>query len=127
MPNRQSIGWAFKASSNTGSAIQATNEIEADTVTKVSLSVGANETDAEFLLQLSRINKIKFFSVFCSVLDGTVSIKPDHADGKTVKLEGPLILFGESVNLIGPTLNKLLVTNAGAADIDITILIGRAL
>jgi hypothetical protein len=124
MPDK--MAWSINAGSSSGS-IDASGSLDTESVmaSKVTIDAASNKALA---LQLDVVTKLNFFALKSSLGDGKVTIKAGGAGAKDIVLNGPLVLFGPAVGLLGASLETLTVTNAHATlPADIEILIGHKL
>ena len=75
-------------------------------------------------LQLDDVTALDVVLVSSTVYDGKVEVK---GDGDTVKLTGPLLLFGNGIELFCNSLDQLTLQNKSDQDAKVQILIGRTL
>lgn len=117
------IAWSFNAGSSAAS-VGSTGTIDVDAVTGASVVV-AKGGKVDLALQLERIDKLKFVYIAADNYSGKIKIKAGAAD--EIGLEGPVILFGAAIGLLGTSFATLGVTNGGAEPAHVEIMIGGQL
>jgi len=130
----EKLSWSVGVGSP-GGGISQSGSFDTEAVTLASVSVNAQANKA-LTLQLAQIDKLSFIAVKSSVYSDKLKVKASGSGAPDIKLNGPLLLFGDSVKLLGPSLATITVTNdeptaaAGAppvAPADIEIMIGQKL
>ena len=123
----QSLSWSFTASSPIGVGVNAFGTAQAEAITAAGVTLDANMAAAQDLaLQIDAVDKVRFLILTSSLNDGTVELKADSAT--VTKLTGPLVLFGNAVELFAGDLDTLSVQNKSTdTPAEISILIGLAL
>ena len=122
----ETLAWSFNAGSPGGS-IDASGALPSDAVTVAAVTVDAGSNKA-LNLQLADLSKLSFIGLKSSLYQEKVKVKASGAGAKEIILSGPVILFGNAINLLGESLATLTVTNTDAANAaDIEILIGSKL
>ncbi|RWE40347.1 hypothetical protein [Mesorhizobium sp.] len=117
------IAWSFNAGSSAAS-VGSTGTLDVEAVTGASIAV-AKGAKVSLALQLEHIDKLKFVYIAADSYSGKIKIKAGAAD--EIGLEGPVILFGAAIGLLGPSFATLSVTNGGAEPANVEIMIGGQL
>jgi hypothetical protein len=122
MPN---LSWSFSAGA-TGGSIDLSGGNEVDAVISAEVALEANmQNQTSLSLQVDDVSKVVFLGVASTLQDGKVEIV---ADGDTVKMIGPLLLYGDGVALFAGDLSTLKVVNKSAdKEATLTILVGMKL
>jgi len=73
---------------------------------------------------LSDVSNVVFLAIKSSFYEDKVKIKASGTGATEVTLSGPVLLYGATIALLGPTLETLTITNSDATNpVDIDILI----
>lgn len=123
----QKFFWSFGGNSQAGVGIADGNGIEVDAITTAEVQLAENmAADRTLALQIDDVDKLAFFILTSSLIDGSVEVKADTAT--RTKLVGPIILFGAAIKLFAGSLDSISLKNLSATDAaDIRILVGSKL
>lgn len=123
----QKFFWSFGGNSQAGVGIADGNGIEVDAITTAEVQLAENmAADRKLALQIDDVDKLAFFILTSSLIDGSVEVKADTAT--RTKLVGPIILFGTAIKLFAGSLDSISLRNLSATDAaDIRILVGSKL
>src|SRR3569832_1359759 len=120
----KTLVWAVNAASESG-GVSSGGSVNVTSVTSASVTVDVNAS-VDLDLQLADVGKLSFIAISASRYDGEVSVTPSGAATPLV-LDGPLVLFGKAIALLGGTLATLKVTNGATAKARVDVLLGGEL
>lgn len=121
------ISWSFNATASAGGMSKGSGKVEVDAVLVANRTIKKGAAAEELALQLEAAAKVVFLSITSTSAEVTVKVGTG-AGAKTVTLSGPLILYGDGVNLFASDLGKVtLSAPTSDATADVSILIGMKL
>lgn len=118
------IYWDLNLTTSTGLTIGDSGNAGIEAHTSSPFALDPN-TNIDLNLQLADTDDLVVLAVTCSIYDETVEVK---GDGVTIKLSGPLLLFGDMIKHFSSDLSTLSIKNNHATEkANLKLLIGRKL
>ncbi|MEE8586409.1 MAG: hypothetical protein V3T83_16305 [Acidobacteriota bacterium] len=118
----EQINWTLNVQVVGGPKISASNAITVDAYDKIEAEVLAGGSAT---VNVQPGDGAKFLLITASSYSTDLTYVVD-ASGTTVTLDGAHVLIGAgAVSLLGNTQNQFVFTNAGSADVTVSILVGR--
>ncbi len=119
----ETVNWMYSVRAVGGPSVGLGGELDTDAYEKLSITVGAGVTQA-VSIGPGAWTDVSALVISASVLDGTLTVKPDG--GTAVPLDGPILLIGLGpVALLGAGDATLVCTNTGAGDVTVDIFVAR--
>lgn len=121
------VNWSFTASIQNGPAVAGSDTFEADAYDKLSVTLPAGELDTKVdILPPGSAGPVLLLVVKASIYSDQVSFSTTGDGGRTVVLDGPLVLIGAGpAALLTGELKAVQFANGTAGPVTVDILVGR--